>query len=147
MSICLQGRTQFFIDALDRAVEKSTSGLVETEVIINRFLINLKLELGATFTKRTTYTGIYNISGVGFDMSFRVQCSENYYGQNCNTSCEPVDGVYTCSTEKGVVCIHVNKDPATNCTVCLSEGQDFRSNCTTCLQGFTGKNCIMKTAG
>ena len=29
---------------------------------------------------RTTYTGIHNMPGAGFDMSFRMQCSENYYG-------------------------------------------------------------------
>ena len=32
------------------------------------FLINLGLKLGAAFTERTTYTGIFNISGLGFDM-------------------------------------------------------------------------------
>ena len=67
------------------------------EAIINRFPIDLELELGANITERTTYIGIYNISGLGFDMSFRVQCSENYYGPNCTTLCEPVEGVYTLS--------------------------------------------------
>ena len=59
-------------------MDKANSNETEFEVIINRFLIDLELELGASFTERTTYTGIYNISDLGFDMSFRVQCSENY---------------------------------------------------------------------
>ena len=140
MVMPVQGRTQFLIDALDRAVPRSTSGLDETEAIINRFPINLELDSGTSFTDRTTYTGIYNISGLGFDMSFRVQCSENYYGQNC-TSCNPVKGVYTCSTEEGVVCIHDNRDPATNCTTCLS-GYDPEQNCSQCLMGRTlSSNC------
>ena len=61
---------------MDRAVP--ISGITETEFLINRFPIDLVLELGADFTERTTYTGIYNISGLGFDMSFRVQCFVNY---------------------------------------------------------------------
>ena len=104
------------------------------EAIINRFPIDLELELGASFTERTTYTGIYNISGLGFDMSFRVQCSENYYGPNCTTFCEPVEGVYTCDNEGRVVCAQDNQDPATNCTTCLS-GYDPQGNCTQCLLG------------
>ena len=80
----------------------------EMEAVINRFPIDLELELGASFTERATYTGIYNISGLGFDVSFRVQCSENYYG---TTFCEPVEGVYTCDSEGRVLCIQDNRDP------------------------------------
>ena len=96
----VQGRIQFFIDALDRAVWSN-----ETEVIINRFPIYLELQLGANFTERTAYTGIYNIPGLGFDMSFRVQCSENYYGPNCTTFCEPIEGVYRCDGEGRGICL------------------------------------------
>lgn len=71
----------------------------EVEAIINRFPVNLQLELGANFTDRSTYTGIYNTSGQGFDMSFRVQCSENYYGSMCTEYCEL--GVY----ERIAVCV------------------------------------------
>ena len=125
-----QGGIQFFIDALDRDV--TTSGLVETEVIINRFAINLELTLGPTFTDRVNYTGIYNISGLGFDMSFRVQCTENYYGPNCTTFCEPMEGVYTCDSEGRIVCPHDGQDLATNCSACL-QGWDLQINCTSCL--------------
>ena len=92
MFVPLQGRTQFFIDVLDRANKDKN----ETEAIINCFPIDLELSPGPSFTERTTYTGIYNISGLGFDMSFRVQCSENYYGPDCNTFCIPLEAVYTC---------------------------------------------------
>ena len=102
------------------------------EAIISRFPIDLELELGMNFTERTTYTGIYSISGLGFDMSFRVQCSENYYSPNCATFCEPVEGVYTCDSEGRVVCAALNLDPATNCMMCL-HGWDPKTNCTTCL--------------
>ena len=116
-------------------MDKANSNETEFEVIINRFLIDLELELGASFTERTTYTGIYNISDLGFDMSFRVQCSENYYGPNCTTLCEPVEGVYTCDSEGRVVCVQDNRDPATNCTTCLGSGYDPQHNCTQCSLG------------
>ena len=128
-----QGRIQFLVDAVDRAVSHRQQ--LEMEAIINRFPIDLELELGANFTERTTYTGIYNISGLGFDMSFRVQCSENYYGPNCTTVCEPVEGGYTCDSEGRVVCNQDNRDPATNCTTCLGSGYDPQQNCTQCLLG------------
>ena len=111
-----QGRIQLFIDALDN---DARSG--ETEVLINRFPIDLELELGAAFTERTTYTGIYNISGLGFDMSFRVQCSENYYGPNCTTFCEPMEGVYNCSRGGSILCLQEHRNPATNCSTCLPQ--------------------------
>ena len=62
----IQGRIQFFIDAIDSDVRNN-----ETEFIINRFPIDLELELRKkNFIERTTYTtGIYSIPGIGFDMS------------------------------------------------------------------------------
>ena len=125
-----QGKIQFFIDAVDRAV--SDSGLVENEAIINRFPIDLELELRADFTERTTYTGNYNISDMEFDMSFRVQCSENYYGPNCTTFCEPLNDAYICSREGSIVCLQEHRNPTINCTTCLPQ--------------FTGENCKLKRA-
>ena len=65
-------------------------------------------------------------------MSFRVQCSENYYGPDCTTFCEPVEGVNTCDGDGRVVCIDERRDPASNCEMCLP-GVDVRTSCTTCL--------------
>ena len=123
----VQGRIQFFIDALDRAVWDN-----ETEVIINRFPIYLELQLGVNFTERIAYTGIYNIPGLGFNMSFRVQCSENYYGPNCTTFCEPLKDVYNCSREGSIVFLQERQNPTTNFTTCLPQ--------------FTGENCKSERA-
>ena len=118
------------------------SGLAETEVIINRFSIDLELQLGTDFTERMNYTGIYNISEVEFDISFRVQCSENYFGPDCNTLCIPVQGVYTCDNEGQPVCVEVNRDLATNCSQCLP-GYNSLLNCNRCLQGRDiATNCV-----
>ena len=110
------------------------SGISETEAIINRFPIGLVLVLGGNFTQRTTYTGVYNITSVGFDMSFRVQCSDNYFGPNCTTFCEEEQGVYTCDSEGRVTCPNVGQDPATTCSMCF-QGWDPATNCTQCLSG------------
>ena len=138
----MQGRVQFFIDALDSDVRSG-----EIELFINRFPIDLELELGAAFTERTTYTGIYNISGLGFDMSFRVQCSENYYGPNCTTFCEPLKDVYNCNSEGRPTCILANRDPTTNCTTCLP-GWGPKEDCDTCLPFYDAKsNCAQCLTG
>ena len=125
-----QGRIQFFIDALDGAAQ-----INETEVLIDRFPIDLELVLGAAFTERTTYTGIYNIASLGFDMSFRVQCSESYYDPNCATFCAPMDDLYICDSEGRIACIHNGQNPATRCTTCISSFYDPHTNCTQCLTG------------
>ena len=155
MKFLTQGRIQFYVDAIDRPVAMATSGISETLAIINRFPIDLELTPGASFTERMTYTGIYNISDLGFDMSFRVQCTEKYYSPNCTTLCEPMEGVYTCDSEGRVVCLQSNYDPTTSCTQCLPgwnqstncntcRNRDFdpSTNCTECLHGYDpASNC------
>ena len=137
---------KLFVDALDKAVRSG-----RTEVLINDFPIDIELTLGADFSKRTTYTGICNISGVEFDMSFRVQCSENYYGPNCTVAhfvhlwrecmLVAVKGELSASTVVKIImstscttCVP-HYDPSTNCTQCLT-GRDASTNCTTCLPGY-----------
>ena len=93
----LQGNIQFFVSVVN--VTFTEDGRVQRTVTIVRFPIDLELSLGSNFTERTTYntqSGSYNIS---LDMSFRVQCLENYFGPNCTTFCEPLEGVYTCDSE------------------------------------------------
>ena len=131
MHLHIQGRIQFFIDALDRAVSSQQS---EIEMIINRFAINLELQPGPNFTDRVNYTGFFNISEVNFDISFRVQCLENYYGPNCTLFCEPADDVYTCDSEGEIVCIEDNRDPTSMCSRCLP-GYNPLQNCFTCILG------------
>ena len=134
-----QGRIQFFIDALDKAAARSRP--LETEVIINHFPIDLELELGAAFTERITYTGIYTVSDLGFDMSFKVQCSETYSGPNCATCLTGRDMSTNCTT-----CLP-GYDPHTNCAQCLT-GRDKSTNCTMCLPGYDPSiNCTQCLTG
>ena len=95
------------------------------------FLINLTLNIGPTFTDRTTYHGIMG-SAVTFDLSFRVQCSENYYGHQCNVFCSEVDQQLSCDNEGNVVCVNQYRNPETNCTECLP-WRDPANDCLVCL--------------
>ena len=125
----------------------STSGISETLAIINRFPIDLELDPGTNFTERTTYTGVYNILGLGFDMSFRVQCAENFFGPNCTTFCEPLEGMYTCDSAGRALCLETNRDPSTNCTSCLL-GFDPDTNCSLCLfRRLLSSNCTQCASG
>ncbi len=99
-----------------------------TAFIVDRFLIDLELDIGVT--ERNIYQGNSNISQ--FDLSFRVQCSENYYGPQCN--CSEVEGQFTCDNEGNIVCNNEHRDPQTNCTSCLL-GRDPGTNCERCLSG------------
>ena len=97
------------------------------------FLINLTLNIGPTFTDRTTYYGI-NRSAVTFDLSFRVQCSESYYGPQCNLFCSEVAQQLSCDNEGDIVCVNKYRNPETNCTECLPL-RDPSTNCERCLPG------------
>lgn len=132
ISIYLQGKVQFFIDALDRAVINHN----ETEAIINRFPIDLQLELGANFTERRTYTGIYNVTDQGFDLSFRVQCSTNFYGSMCTEYCEPILGVY----EGKAVCVQ----NSTNCEIPTQTIVSYQGQSNTQYSYYEMKDTVLK---
>ena len=95
-------------------------------VEVDRFLIDLELDIGVT--QRNIYHGNSNFSQ--FDMSFRVQCSENYYGPQCN--CSEVAGQFECDDEGNIVCDNNNRDPQTNCTSCLP-GRNPDTDCVDCI--------------
>ena len=99
------------------------------------FLIDLTLNIGPTFTDRTTYYGIMG-SGVTFDLSFRVQCSKNYYGPQCNLFCSEVAQLLSCDKEGNVVCVNQYRSPKTNCSECLPL-RDPASNCKEILSGMS----------
>ena len=59
-------------------------------------------------------------------LSFRVTCTENFYGSDCATLCVERDdelGHYTCDSKGNIVCREGFQNPSTNCTECiLAEG-------------------------
>ena len=103
--------------------------------VVDRFQIDLELSITSDFTERKTYYGLQNLTQ--FDMSFKIagQCSDNYYGPQCDVFCSEVEGLFTCDSEGNTVCVNSNLNPETNCTECLVVSQDPGKNCTECLTG------------
>ena len=122
-----QGRVQFYI------VVYHFRFAINIPDVVDRFQIDLELSIASDFTERKTYYGLQNLTQ--FDMSFKIagQCSDNYYGPQCDVFCSEVEGQFTCDSEGNTVCVNINLNPETNCTECLVVGQDPDNNC-----GITG---------
>ena len=105
-------------------------------LVVDRFQIDLELSIASAFTERKTYYGLQNLTQ--FDMSFKIagQCSDNYYGPQCDVFCSEV-APFTCDSEGNAVCVNSSLNPETSCTECLEEGQDPDNNC-----GITGIQSI-----
>ena len=58
------------------------------------------------------------------NISYRVQCTDDFYGPNCATFCVERDdemGHYTCDSEGNIVCREGYQDPSTNCIECIPD--------------------------
>ena len=95
-------------------------------VVLDRFLIDLELNVSSP-TARTTYDGIHNVAQ--FDLSFRIDCSENYHGTQCNVFCMEVPGQFTCNNDGTKMCVNGDFSPESNCTQCRVPGRDPQNNC------------------
>ena len=86
--------------------------------MLDRFLIDMELNISSGPTARTTFGGIHNVAQ--FDLSFRIdgQCSENYHGPQCDVFCMEVPGQFTCDNDGNIVCVNSNLTPESNCTQC-----------------------------
>ena len=70
------------------------------------------------------YTSAVDITGdnrnVQLRVSFRVECWENHYGDDCSTFCEPRDddmnGHYSCKNNGSLECLEGFENPSKNCT-------------------------------
>ena len=100
------------------------------------------------FTNTTTpllYTGLDRISQI--KLSFSVKCSENYYGPECLTFCEPRNdtlGHFTCNQDGSIQCLP--NYFATNCTeFCIPiEGRygcNPEDGSRFCLENYFGEDC------
>ena len=86
-----QGKVQFYI-----VVYHTQTGLT-TPHVVDRFQIDLELSIASDFTERKTYYGLQNLTQ--FDMSFKIagQCSDKYYGPQCDIFCSEV-APFTCDS-------------------------------------------------
>ena len=101
-----------------------TTGVDAGDDLVTQFNIDLaNLSVSTAFIEGD-YIGD---NGIGLlRLSFRVTCTENFYGSDCATFCVERDdelGHYTCDSEGNIVCREGFQDPSTNCTECiLAEG-------------------------
>ena len=82
--------------------------------------VKMSITPNLAFTKNMTNIGENGLSTIV--LSFRVTCSEDFYGPNCTTFCVPMDsaqGHYTCDQDGGIVCNAGYTDTSTNCVECL----------------------------
>ena len=119
----MQGRAQFYI-----VVYSFFPGTVVARVV-DRFLIDLELNISSDPIARTTYSGIHNVSQ--FDLSFGIdgQCSENYHGPQCDVFCMEVPGQFTCNNDGTKMCVNGGFSPESDCTQCRVSGRDPQNNC------------------
>ena len=96
---------------------------------MDRFEIDLELNISTNFTVRTTYFGKHRLSQ--FDLSFKLEgeCGENYYGPLCDRFCQG-GGELSCDSQGNRICANSSGlDPTTNCTTCLVMGREVANNC------------------
>lgn len=57
---------------------------------------------------------------VEITMRFRLRCSTNYFGTDCNTYCVPTER-FTCNSTNGaIVCREGYQNETLNCSICVS---------------------------
>ena len=95
------------------------------EVFVSINISHNPADMIMSSTSKTVYT---NAQGAGqfIQMSFELECSEDYYGSDCGAYCAPRDdnfGHFSCDRNGNIVCLSGFSNTATNCTECiLSQG-------------------------
>ena len=78
--------------------------------------VTITLAPSSSFTSRRAYNGIHGNSRI--ELSFRVQCTSNFYGSNCATYCVPRDdsgGHYSCGVNGQRICLSGWSGPSSGC--------------------------------
>ncbi len=93
----------------------------ENDQYIDTVVVDLSaLTPSNTITPITAYSGL--LGHAVFNMSFRLVCSANYYGDNCSKFCEGRYndlGHYRCDEQGNIVCKTGYTDESTNCVQCI----------------------------
>ena len=99
------------------------NGDIVPDVVVDRFFIDVDVSVGQDITGPTFFSGDEGIGEI--QLSFRVTCTENFYGSDCATLCVGRDdelGHYTCDSEGNIVCREGYGNPSINCTCMVAEG-------------------------
>ena len=88
-----------------------------TQDLVDRYILRGALTPSNTFIRREIFGGTSE-RGI-LTLSFRLRCTQNYFGSDCNTYCVPTER-FTCDPTNGnIVCREGYQDKATNCSVCV----------------------------
>ena len=107
-------------DAVELYIEVSDYDSFNSNDHVDDIYVTISLTPNATFTPRQVFIGNYGNSRI--ELSFRVQCSSNFYGNNCTTFCDDGDDpngrqLYTCGSDGQKICLSGWSEPSRNCTV------------------------------
>lgn len=80
--IIIQGQVQFYIEIVDEDTDGSPNDHVDD------IYVDISLSPSATFSKVMSYNGDHGNGRI--ELSFRVQCEEPFFGQNCTTFHQPM---------------------------------------------------------
>ena len=86
---------------------------------VDDIFATIMLTPNSSFTSRSAYSGTNG--NIMIELSFRLQCTSNFYGSDCATYCVPRDdseGYYNCGPNGERICLSGWGDPSRNCTVC-----------------------------
>ena len=106
----VQGTVRLFIEVEDYDSFNADDHVDDVYVTITR-------TPSSSFSSRQAYNGIHGNSRI--ELSFRVQCTANFYGSDCATRCVPRDdsqGHYRCGSNGQRICLSGWSGPSTSCT-------------------------------
>ena len=126
-----QGRIQVAV----RAFDNDGGALINMATFFNDIVISpaKKFSPPVVYTSRTPVP-------VNLTLSFRVTCSENFFGPNCTKFCAPRNDSrahYRCNSEGDIVCLEGYYSPATNCNKTCNPA---KGHCQ-CDHGYWGRHC------
>ena len=78
--------------------------------------VTVTLIPSSSFTSRRSYNGVNGNCEI--DLSFRIQCGNNFYGSNCATFCVARDdsgGHYSCGINGEKICLIGWRGPSGGC--------------------------------
>ena len=91
--------------------------------LIDRVVPNVTLAVSTSFSSVRSQLGFYRIATL--QLSFRVMCSQNFYGSDCTVFCQPQSsdalGHFTCNSAGERICSneYTGADCRTRMFVCL----------------------------
>ena len=106
----IQGTVRLFIEVEDYDSFNADDHVDDVYVTITQ-------SPSSSFSSRLAYTGVHGNSRI--ELSFRVQCTANFYGSNCATHCVPRDdsqGHYSCGSNGERICLSGWSEPVSDCT-------------------------------